>query len=1141
MFSPEELYLFLRHRVSLDLAESLPAAHREARRHYAASVAEKLFDHGLVKARFFAAWRDARPGRTEEIEALEARTLDAASGPTDLPPDHLVAYVEWLRQRYGRVDMIGLGAQDLRMSLDDIYVPLQLDLRSDMRSWPERTSSRRADEHAGPDEPSHGVPSPDPRATGSRRSAMAHGPRKIALEQAFTVAEPCPGLLVLGRPGAGKTTALRKLLWSLVRPVATSPTGSDPGGLLHGEALGLPSTTLPVFLRLRNFPGPLLGRSMAEFLQLELDRDARPDPRTGVGLDRAILDDLGETLWRRGDLLLLCDGLDEVADPAVRARVCRYLEDQLRDAAKRGIRAVVSSRYSGISVDSDLHRRLFLPLAVDSLDDDQIAQLVTRWFEAAECALDRSDNEQDARHRGAARARSLATRLSHSEYKVRHLRQLSTNPMLLTLLCVVVFRKDEIPERRVDFFRECLDILLGRWIRGRGHDPMSTEPSVIGSVLDEPLLRPSDALEILAPLAWHMHTTRRRDDVRRGELDRLLRPTLDSLERRRGQLHFTEVLRWLHQIAGVLTRYATHEDGTGEYGFMHLSLQEYLAAHHAATEGEIDLLAEHFGDSWWREVIALFVAYSQRRRDFVDLVTRVIERGALGDDERVALLTACIADARNPDLSPIIEFAADSTKDESERAAALGLLTGYVDHEVLHALARIACETGSADLCTRAERIEASASPTRRAPAFQAVERDPGPLGAHVCHVAESDAAQAIAAGVRQRGLDPWLDEEHPELGGSWSDAVARTSALRAAAVLLGPGGAVPWHDPDLRLRLSLMVRRGHSVVVVYLPGLGSVPRLPLFLDNAPVVDLRDGIGRSGLDRLVSGLRGEELAPLLIQELRPGQRHLDDRVGMAMLWIPHGRFTMGSQDDDHSAYDDEMPVREVTISGFLMGETAVTNAQYERYVRAGGEEPEFWSVTAYNQTEQPVVGVSWYDAVAYCNFLSQQAGLSPCYVLDGEEVSWQVGAEGYRLPTEAEWEYACRAGTRTRWSFDDDENKLAWHGWYDANSSNELQPVARKKPNPWGLYDMHGNVSEWCWDWFQASYAGRASVNPTGPERSELTANDLFEGRAQRLLRGGAFMFRARDLRSADRFWARPVIRVEFAGFRCVRGVARQP
>jgi formylglycine-generating enzyme required for sulfatase activity len=154
--------------------------------------------------------------------------------------------------------------------------------------------------------------------------------------------------------------------------------------------------------------------------------------------------------------------------------------------------------------------------------------------------------------------------------------------------------------------------------------------------------------------------------------------------------------------------------------------------------------------------------------------------------------------------------------------------------------------------------------------------------------------------------------------------------------------------------------------------------------------------------------------------------------------------------------------------------------------------------------------VSWTDAVAYAKWLTERTGTT------------------YRLPTEAEWEYACRAATDSPWSFGDDPDLLGDYAWLNANSGSRAHPVAEKRPNPWGLHDMHGNVWEWCWDRYGA-YSSRPVSDPHGP---------VFNRR--RVLRGGSFFVSPESLRSASRDDFQPELRFRHVGFRCVRVPARQ-
>ena len=214
-----------------------------------------------------------------------------------------------------------------------------------------------------------------------------------------------------------------------------------------------------------------------------------------------------------------------------------------------------------------------------------------------------------------------------------------------------------------------------------------------------------------------------------------------------------------------------------------------------------------------------------------------------------------------------------------------------------------------------------------------------------------------------------------------------------------------------------------------------------------------------------------------------------------MVWIESGIFMMGSPDTEADRQADEGPQHEVTITkGFYLGEYELTQGQWEAVM---GTTP--WSGQSHVQEnpDHPAVYISWEDVQAFVAKLNE---------VEGKEV--------YRLPTEAEWEYACRAGTTTRWSLGDDESQLADYAWYAGNAwgvgENYAHQVGTKLPNPWGLYDMHGNVYEWCQDWY-GTYLSGAQTDPMGPS----TGSD-------RVIRGAAFNNLARLTRSADRDYYSP-------------------
>jgi formylglycine-generating enzyme required for sulfatase activity len=217
-------------------------------------------------------------------------------------------------------------------------------------------------------------------------------------------------------------------------------------------------------------------------------------------------------------------------------------------------------------------------------------------------------------------------------------------------------------------------------------------------------------------------------------------------------------------------------------------------------------------------------------------------------------------------------------------------------------------------------------------------------------------------------------------------------------------------------------------------------------------------------------------------------------IGMKLKLIPAGTFMMGSEDTQE--------VHQVTLTKpFLLGVYEVTQRQYERVM--GVNPSEFKGLFG----KKPVEWVSWEDAVEFCRKLS---------TLPSERAAGRV----YRLPTEAEWEYACRAGTTTTFSFGDDRSQVGDYAWFGENSEETTHPVGEKKPNAWGLYDMHGNVFEWCSDW-HGDYPSDAVTDPTGAPTGEF-----------RVIRGGCWKLGAGTCRSASRVRRFPSKRDYHYGFR---------
>jgi len=230
--------------------------------------------------------------------------------------------------------------------------------------------------------------------------------------------------------------------------------------------------------------------------------------------------------------------------------------------------------------------------------------------------------------------------------------------------------------------------------------------------------------------------------------------------------------------------------------------------------------------------------------------------------------------------------------------------------------------------------------------------------------------------------------------------------------------------------------------------------------------------------------------------------------------IQGGTFMMGSPENESKRKNNEGPQHQVTVGSFYMGKYEVTQKEYQEIMGKN------WS--NFMGDNLLVESVSWFDAIEYCNKRSLKEGLTPAYTRDGDNnVTWNRDANGYRLPTEAEWEYACRAGTTTAYHTGADISDNT--GWYSANSGRKTHPVGQKPANAWGLYDMHGNVWEWCWDWY-GDYSSGSQTDPMGA--SSGTAH---------VLRGGAWLDYARDVRSASRVYSAPRERGLSFGFRLVR------
>lgn len=292
-------------------------------------------------------------------------------------------------------------------------------------------------------------------------------------------------------------------------------------------------------------------------------------------------------------------------------------------------------------------------------------------------------------------------------------------------------------------------------------------------------------------------------------------------------------------------------------------------------------------------------------------------------------------------------------------------------------------------------------------------------------------------------------------------------------------------------------------------------------------------ISLTACSRESSSQPGTESAPTENESEASSVNHAATETPEGFVLIEGGSFQMGSPDSEPWRSEDETQ-HTVTVSDFYISAYELTQAEYEAVT---GENP-----SNFSGENLPAESISWLDAVFYCNARSEQEGLTPAYTIDGSNVTWNREADGYRLPTEAEWEYACRAGTETPFNTENSPSaeEVNYYGHYPyeiegnyfSQDNLETQPgeyrettveVGSFEPNAFGLYDMHGNVSEWVWDYY-GEYPAEEQIDPAGPETGTM-----------RVYRGGGWNDFAKNMRSAYRATLEPELMSFNIGLRLVR------
>ena len=536
------------------------------------------------------------PGKPHPSSGTQGTAHPTEEGTRGLSPA-ILEYLHRLELATSKLQLLGLGqGVQIELPIQQAYIPLNVVLARDLKREPlfhfeEETLRRRE-----------------------------HVEENVLLGDIFKWAARFDyrGVLLLGDPGAGKTSGARQFCWRVVKE-ADLP-----------KALGLPTGTLPVFLQLRNLTPHHLAEGLQAFITSSVFAPSLPPDVANPGPD---------LLAHRG-VLWVFDGLDEVVNENARVHVCGWIKRALAD--RPGDFILVTSRYQGYQGRVDLGPAFCL-FHVKPLNEQQVTEFVDHWYRAVCRRIHGTGKATEERATGLIR--SLMELLQQPEYRIGRMRELPANPLMLTILCMVHHQDRNLPRRRADLYAKCVRVLVEHW-RKEMRDLQQV------SSFD-----PEAAEGILSSVAWWLHEKENRTSQTLEELGSVATKALADLASGAGLgRDGTEFIRRMRDESGILAMW-----NAGQCGFLHLIFQEYLAGLHAAREGQAEVLVQHVGASWWREVILVAVAIGSRdfaRKFFTALLQTdaVTREGAFVDqcldEARYAVLEPFIAALREKDAKP---------------------------------------------------------------------------------------------------------------------------------------------------------------------------------------------------------------------------------------------------------------------------------------------------------------------------------------------------------------------------------------------------------------------------------------------------------------------------------------------------------
>ncbi|HCM67677.1 MAG TPA: hypothetical protein DIS62_01570, partial [Candidatus Kerfeldbacteria bacterium] len=462
---------------------------------------------------------------------------------------------------------------------------------------------------------------------------------EISLVEAFRQSEMRRqrGIVILGDPGSGKTTHLKRLLLWCIRK------GHD--------TIGLPNDMIPVFLPLRELKS--LDEGLDAFIQDQLQS---PHLQTAEGF--------GKRLMERGNLLFLLDGLDEVASLSDRERVANWITEAIRSHPT--CRFVVTCRFAGYSQTVQL-KEDFLEMHIRPLTKDQVEIFIRNWYTIVEKGLAKDPGQ--AGGIALEKADNLIKRLREPDFRARRVFELTRNPLLLANICLVHRHRGALPHKRARLYEECIDVMLQHWREAKG--------LTIG-------ISAQDGRRVLQPVALWLHGQEGRTRAKDSELIPIIEPVLKSVKWSGGSTK--DFLRIIRDESGLLTGWATEY-----YGFMHLGFQEYLAAREIRTRafsdpGVLRELASHYGESWWQEVGLILLALEDPSL-FEPYLREVVKQPSFAKFPE--LVEACLDDAAETSPKPfmeLLELPPEKDKELWERQLVALRIGERLDPDTIHNL-----------------------------------------------------------------------------------------------------------------------------------------------------------------------------------------------------------------------------------------------------------------------------------------------------------------------------------------------------------------------------------------------------------------------------------------------------------------------